>query len=484
MEVELREVETEEGEEWVEEGGEGGMEGGGGKSSSLRTRACVPAGEPASAAGERRRAFFARSLCICSLPCSCGSGDGVCDVVDAGSGGGGADGGRSGVRTKENKFAGAPQLCRCPCQTVHWRPAAGSATPVVVVGAQPKLAPAASLPKKQLRRRNCLHSILRRPATALLVPSTSSTERMAEAHRVRLCASCVMFCGALVAAPLPAIGLLLPLRLLLPMKACLAAGWPGGGKWNVAASTPRHRPSPSVRPTRCRAPPRAGYASARFGAETPPRPPRSARGSVMNAGAAPRRRRAVSCIVTETKKKFFELLTLSEAHDTPPPSSPPAPLPEEWSPHMCAQSPTWGLGHFSCARGHRPGGNCECPNHAPLGSVATPHMLPPSSAVPPLICCATPHLLHRPPSLRLSRTPPTPPSTNVAWHSSPRGGALASRAHPIVWQAAMRVDRSTSTQSVCQPPARRLLPVPWHRCHHHSCHCHRRRHQTGATHSC
>ena len=55
----------------MERGGEGGAEGGGGGSSSLRTHACAPAGE-ASAAGERRRAFFARSACIGSPPCSCG----------------------------------------------------------------------------------------------------------------------------------------------------------------------------------------------------------------------------------------------------------------------------------------------------------------------------------------------------------------------------------------------------------------------------
>ena len=69
-----------------------GAEGGGGGSSSLRTRACEPTGE-ASEAGERRRAFFARSHSICSPPCSCGGdGDGG-DAIGAGGGDGGTGGG-------------------------------------------------------------------------------------------------------------------------------------------------------------------------------------------------------------------------------------------------------------------------------------------------------------------------------------------------------------------------------------------------------
>ena len=102
MGVELREVETEEKvEEWAEEGGEGGMEGGGGGSSILRTRACAPAGEPASAAGERRRAFFALSACIGSPPCSCGGVAGGRASVAAGGSGDGARDGTSGACTKQ-----------------------------------------------------------------------------------------------------------------------------------------------------------------------------------------------------------------------------------------------------------------------------------------------------------------------------------------------------------------------------------------------
>ena len=113
----------------VERGGEGGAEGGGGGISSLRTRAHVPTGE-ASAAGERRRAFFARSHCICSPPCSCGGNGGGGDDTGAGGGGGGASGGRCRAcppaRTAVSSGASGGG-CRTDCAAGERSAVAGSA---------------------------------------------------------------------------------------------------------------------------------------------------------------------------------------------------------------------------------------------------------------------------------------------------------------------------------------------------------------------
>ena len=180
----------------MERGGEGGAEGGGGGSSSLRTRACAPTGE-ASAVGERRRAFFARSHSICSPPCFCGGNgdDGV--AVGAGGGGGGSVAAAAGL---------APLRAHCP-RLVHRGAAAAPMLAAAMAAALHLAAPTAAAVH------GCTAGDLRFPLSALSTRREVPLKRglppcvkeLAESVQVCHCAPGAICGGARLTVPLASV---------------------------------------------------------------------------------------------------------------------------------------------------------------------------------------------------------------------------------------------------------------------------------------